>query len=143
MTKTSHEHDQEPQDALLSSVKDRGGRWLRKTKLRVFAAVICFPLIVVSVFMAGPGWLAIPVIGAAYATLSITISKFTAKLSHETCGDCGGSLAGELPSESGIFCPACGALNQYRLNDAPLLPAPGSLAFVDDEREADQDPASA
>lgn len=109
--------------------------WIRRARFRALAYVgaICIAAAAVIAF-AGAPWL--PVVGAAFVTAAVSVSKLTTRLLHPTCLSCGHDLSGEPISIHGIGCPECGSVQMPSLVDLARLdrsPNPESTDDAADE----------
>lgn len=90
---------------------------LGKMRLRVFATVFAVILAVWGAIALSPGWALLPIVGVAFAAVTMTVNKLTHRLGHTTCWTCGQDISGEDDSPHGRVCPSCGSLN---LNPDPV-----------------------
>jgi hypothetical protein len=90
--------------------------WIRGTRYRALAYVgaICLAAAAAIAFTSAP-WL--PIVGAAFVTAAVSVSKLTTRLLKPTCMDCGRDLSGEPFSTHGIACPDCGSVQMPSLID--------------------------
>lgn len=94
--------------------------WIRRARYRAlaFVAAICIAATAIVAFAGAPLW---PVIGAAFVTAAVSISKLTTRLIRPTCMDCGRDLSGEPIGMAGIACPDCGSVQMPSLVDLARL----------------------
>lgn len=98
---------------LESNVVHLGMAWVNKLRLRVIVFVIGIPLAAFGAISLGPAWLTLPLMGVAFAAMTMTVSKLTQRLAQHVCLTCGKDLKGIPAHEHGIICPGCGSLNQH------------------------------
>lgn len=94
-----------------------GMAWLNRIRLRVIVFVIGIPLAAVGAISLSPAWLTLPLVGMAFAAVTMSVSKLTSRIAQDTCLTCGGNLVGQPQSENGVICPHCGALNLHLAHD--------------------------
>jgi len=98
-------------------VRDRseqhGMTWRSKLKLRAWVFVVGAPLAVAGMISVSPVWLTLPLVGVAVAAVTVTVTKVGGWLNQPRCWTCGTDLVDEDPTEHGVVCPSCGALNQF------------------------------
>lgn len=86
--------------------------WVNAVRLRVIVFVIGIPLAIFGAISIGPAWLTLPLVGVAFAAVTMTVSRLTNRLDESICWTCGTSLVNVPANEHGKVCPECGSLNQ-------------------------------
>lgn len=120
----------------LTTLHERGITWLGKVRFRAAVVIVGLPLAVMGVVSIGPGWLALPLVGMAFAAATMTLSRLTSKLGEHTCWTCGEDLSGQPQGVHGVACHKCGSLNQHNpvwKNDLLAIDTPG-----DDDEHGDR-----
>jgi len=87
--------------------------WLGRLRLRVIVLLVGVPLAVLGAVSIGPAWMTLPLVGVAFAAITLTVSKTAQRLGEMCCWTCGAELCVESTSEHGIVCAECGSLNQH------------------------------
>ena len=124
----------------------RGMTWLGKMRLRLFVSIVGIPLAVFGVVSIGPGWLTLPLVGVAFAAVTVTVNKVTSRLAVEHCWTCGTSLKTEPAGEQGKVCPSCGSLNQFNPMHLAMGDTPDAgydFSLDDEDEKADDGNATA
>jgi len=94
--------------------------WIRGARYRALAYVCAICIAAgAAIAFAGAPWL--PVMGAAFVTAVVSVSKLTTKLLRPTCMACGLDLSGEPIGMHGIVCPDCGSVQMPNLIDLARL----------------------
>ncbi len=97
--------------------------WRSRLRLRALVFVIGVPLAALSAITFSPAWLALPLVGVAFAAVTVTVNRMSQRLIDPVCWTCGQDLKAEPGTEHGVVCPECGSLNQsFQLS--LLEPAP-------------------
>ena len=95
---------------------ERGKRlvmsWRSRVHVRTLVMAVGIPLALLSAISFSPAWLTLPLVGVAFAAVTMTVNKIGQRLNEPVCWTCGRDLAGEPGSEHGRVCPECGSLNQ-------------------------------
>lgn len=102
-----------------------GMAWVSRIRLRAIVIVIGIPLAAFGLISLSPAWLALPVVGVAFAAVTMTMSKLTQRLGESVCWTCGQTLKDLPAGEHGRVCPACGSLNQHNPAAPARLDTPG------------------
>lgn len=110
--------------------------WLWRLRLRVIVFVIGIPLAAFGAISLGPAWITLPIVGMAFAAVTVSVNKLTQRLAQQVCWTCGSDLTGLPAHEHGIACPSCGSLNQHNPDAAALVLLPAADA---DDADSDSD----
>ena len=91
----------------------RGMTWLGRIRLRLAVYIIGIPLAVAGVVSIGPAWIVLPLVGVAFAAVTMSVNHLAGRMSRPTCFTCGHDLTGEPEGVHGVVCPDCGSLHQH------------------------------
>lgn len=117
---------------MIENLKHRGITWVSRLRLRAIVFVIGIPLAALGAISFGPGWLALPLVGVAFAAVTVTLNKIGHRVDQRVCWTCGSDLSGEPVAEQGVACPNCGSLHQHN-------PALANAEPVDDDAISPED----
>lgn len=75
--------------------------------------IIGIPLAALGAISFGPAWIALPIVGVAFAAVTVSVSKLSQRLGESRCFTCGESIKDVPAGAHGKVCPGCGSLNQH------------------------------